>query len=57
MFSDGKEVRRMVSDTRGAIRDVAFELFAKHGYEKTSLREVLLDAANAVLRLGNHLRP
>jgi len=30
----------MAQDTRGAIRDVAIELFGKHGYERTSLREI-----------------
>lgn len=30
----------MASDTRDAIRGVAVELFSKHGYEKTSLREI-----------------
>lgn len=30
----------MANDTRMAIRDVALELFAQHGYEKTSLREI-----------------
>jgi AcrR family transcriptional regulator len=27
-------------DTRSAIRDAAIELFARHGYERTSLREI-----------------
>jgi AcrR family transcriptional regulator len=30
----------MSEDTRGAIREVALELFALHGYQKTSLREI-----------------
>jgi AcrR family transcriptional regulator len=29
-----------MADTRGAIRDVAIELFAQHGYGRTSLREI-----------------
>jgi AcrR family transcriptional regulator len=30
----------MTNGTRGAIQKVAVELFARHGYEKTSLREI-----------------
>jgi AcrR family transcriptional regulator len=30
----------MTDDTRGAIRDVALDLFSRHGYQKTSLREI-----------------
>jgi AcrR family transcriptional regulator len=30
----------VASDTRDAIRGVAVELFSRHGYEKTSLREI-----------------
>src|SRR3979411_752407 len=30
----------MAEETRNAIRDVAIELFAQHGYQKTSLREI-----------------
>jgi AcrR family transcriptional regulator len=30
----------LVQDTRGAIRDAAVELFARHGYGRTSLREI-----------------
>jgi AcrR family transcriptional regulator len=30
----------LADDTRGAIREIALELFSQHGYEKTSLREI-----------------
>ncbi|KAA0935755.1 MULTISPECIES: TetR/AcrR family transcriptional regulator [Streptomyces] len=47
---DGSRQRRR-GDTRQRIQDVAVELFAEQGYEKTSLREIaeLLDVTKAAL--------
>ncbi|WP_155058132.1 TetR/AcrR family transcriptional regulator [Streptomyces blattellae] len=47
---DGTKQRRR-GDTRQRIQDVALELFAKQGYEKTSLREIAerLDVTKAAL--------
>ncbi|GGO57277.1 MULTISPECIES: TetR/AcrR family transcriptional regulator [Streptomyces] len=49
MGSTGKQRRR--GDTRQRIQDVALELFAEQGYEKTSLREIAerLDVTKAAL--------
>jgi AcrR family transcriptional regulator len=48
MVTDGRARR---GDTRQRIRDVALELFAEQGYEKTSLREIAdrLDVTKAAL--------
>lgn len=47
---DGSRQRRR-GDTRQRIQDVAIELFAEQGYEKTSLREIAerLDVTKAAL--------
>ncbi len=47
---DGTRQRRR-GDTRQRIQDVALELFAEQGYEKTSLREIAerLDVTKAAL--------
>ncbi|MFD9879859.1 TetR/AcrR family transcriptional regulator [Streptomyces alboflavus] len=49
MSSTGRQRRR--GDTRQRIQDVALELFAEQGYEKTSLREIAerLDVTKAAL--------
>lgn len=47
---DGTRQRRR-GDTRRRIQDVALDLFAEQGYEKTSLREIAerLDVTKAAL--------
>lgn len=48
---DGTKQQRRRGDTRQRIQDVALELFAEQGYEKTSLREIAerLDVTKAAL--------
>ncbi|WP_240124104.1 TetR/AcrR family transcriptional regulator [Streptomyces sp. MUM 136J] len=48
---DGTHQQRRRGDTRQRIQDVALELFAEQGYEKTSLREIAegLDVTKAAL--------
>ncbi|MFS8198938.1 TetR/AcrR family transcriptional regulator (plasmid) [Streptomyces sp. CWNU-52B] len=48
---DGSSRQRRRGDTRQRIQDVAVELFAEQGYEKTSLREIAerLDVTKAAL--------
>lgn len=48
---DGTNQQRRRGDTRQRIQDVALELFAEQGYEKTSLREIAerLDVTKAAL--------
>ncbi|GHF76632.1 MULTISPECIES: TetR/AcrR family transcriptional regulator [Streptomyces] len=48
---DGTNQQRRRGDTRQRIQDVALELFADQGYEKTSLREIAerLDVTKAAL--------
>lgn len=40
MANGGKRVPRVKSDTKAEIREVALELFARQGFDKTSLREI-----------------